>query len=303
MRKKAKNFNNISTSSNIMFNIILAFSALLSLLPVALVVGTSFAEESYIERYGYKIFPKEVSFFAYEFVWKNSKEILNAYSITIIVTIIGVILGTLFMALYAYPLSRKNFKYRKLFTFYLFFTMLFTVGMVPWYLVCTKLLHIQDTIFALILPYLVSAWYIIISRTFISTAVPDTILESAKIDGANEFRIFFKIVMPIAVPGLATVALFSTLGYWNDWYLPLMLTTNPALSNLQYYLYRILINLRVLSDSSSAAYTQADIILQTLPKQSARMAICVIAMGPIVLAYPFFQRYFVQGLTIGAIKG
>ncbi|MEG2583544.1 MAG: carbohydrate ABC transporter permease, partial [Oscillospiraceae bacterium] len=160
-----------------------------------------------------------------------------------------------------------------------------------------------NTLWALILPYLVSAWSVMIMKTFFISSVPDSIVESAKIDGASELKTFFKIVVPISVPGLATIALFAMLGYWNDWYLPLMLTTKPELSNLQYYLYRILSNLNVLTDASSSAYAQSGAMLKTLPKESARMAICVIAIGPIIFAYPFFQKYFVQGLTIGAVKG
>ncbi|MEG2669447.1 MAG: carbohydrate ABC transporter permease, partial [Oscillospiraceae bacterium] len=252
---------------------------------------------------GYRVFPQVVSFDAYAYVSKVSSEIFSAYAVTIIVTVIGTILSTLFIALYAYAITRKGFKQRKFFTFLMFFTMLFGGGMVPWYIICTNFLKIQNTLWALILPYLVSAWSVMIMKTFFISSVPDSIVESAKIDGASELKTFFKIVVPISVPGLATIALFAMLGYWNDWYLPLMLTTKPELSNLQYYLYRILSNLNVLTDASSSAYAQSGAMLKTLPKESARMAICVIAIGPIIFAYPFFQKYFVQGLTIGAVKG
>ncbi|MGN0178007.1 MAG: carbohydrate ABC transporter permease [Monoglobaceae bacterium] len=302
IHSKNKIGNQISGKANLVFNLIFILYSILCLYPLALVIGTSFADENYLMEFGYKVFPKVTSLYAYEYIGKNLSVILRAYGITIFVTLVGTVLSTLFTALYAYAITRKAFKARKFFTFIMFFTMLFNGGMVPWYMVCTQVLKIQNTIIALIWPTLVSAWNVMIMKTFFNTSVPDAIVESAKIDGASELRTFFKIVCPVAIPGIATIALFAMLGYWNDWYLPLMLTTDPKLSNIQYYLYRIVQNLKVLTDTSSAAYQQSGQSIETIPKESARMAICVISIGPIILAYPFFQRYFVKGLTIGAVK-
>ena len=180
--------------------------------------------------------------------------------------------------------------------------MIFSGGMVPWYVVCVKLLHINNTILALLLPYLINGFYVIIMRTFISTNVPDSVIESARIDGSGELRTFFQIVIPLAVPGIATVALFTTLVYWNDWWLPLMLIVDSKLYNLQYLLYKLMSNIEALARlSSSISSTSSEI--SSLPSQGARMAMCIISIGPIILAYPFFQKYFIKGLTIGAVKG
>ena len=252
-------------------------------------------------QFGYRMIPKQLSFSAYEYILQNSGEIMNAYGVTILTTVIGTALSVAVIAMYAYPISRKDFRYKKSFTFFVFFTMIFNGGMVPWYIVCTNILHIGDTLSALILPYIISAWYVIVMRTFFATTIPDAIIESARIDGAGDFRTFCIIVMPLSLPGLATIALFSTLRYWNDWWLPLMLINNPALSNLQYYLYRIIMNIQVLAENAAAGISQAEMI--NLPQESARMAMCIIAIGPIILAYPFFQKYFIKGLTIGSVKG
>lgn len=302
MAKRDKSGNKISNIANIFCNLIFILNSFLCIYPLGLILGASFSEENYLVEYGYKVFPKVTSFAAYEYVLKNAEAILRAYGVTIFVTVVGTILSTLFTALYAYAITRKEFRYRKFFTYAMFFTMLFSGGMVPWYIVCTQLLHIQNTILALIWPSLVSAWNVMIMKTFFKTSVPDAIVESARIDGSSEILIFFRIVFPIAIPGIATIALFATLQYWNDWYNPLMLINDPKLSNIQYYLYRILQNLKVLTDTSSAAYTQSGQTIETLPQESARMAIAIIAIGPIILAYPFFQRFFIKGLTIGAVK-
>ena len=182
--------------------------------------------------------------------------------------------------------------------------MLFSGGMVSWYIICSKVLYIQNTIWALILPMLTSAWNVMIMRTFFNTTIPEAIIESAKLDGASELKTFRTIVVPLALPGIATIALFNTLSYWNDWWNALMLTTKPELTNLQYYLYKVLNTMDMNSNSGmAAALAQQNAADVTMPKESARMAICMLAIGPIILAYPFFQKYFVQGLTVGAVKG
>jgi putative aldouronate transport system permease protein len=216
---------------------------------------------------------------------------------------LGTALSLLVIALYAYPISRKDFKYRNQFTFFVFFTMIFGGGLVPWYMVCVQLLHLKNTIWAMIFPALMNGWYVLIMRTFFATSIPDSIIESAKIDGAGEWRTFFQIVLPLSLPGLATVALFNTLAFWNDWYLPLMFITKANLYNLQYTMYKMLANIQFLIQSSSAMSGRASEMLKNLPSETSRMAMCILAVGPIIFAYPFFQKYFVKGLTVGAVKG
>lgn len=217
-------------------------------------------------------------------------------------TVVGTVLSVSVITLYAYPLSRSNFKYKKLFSFLAFFTMIFGGGLVPWYMVYSQLFRIRNTIWILIFPYLMNAWFVMIMRTFIKTSVPESLIESAKIDGASEFRTFFSIVLPLLKPGIATIGLLSCLGYWNDWYLPLVFLTERKLYNIQYLMYQTLSNIQFLT-SGSANFSELGMVLADLPGESARMAVAVVSIGPIIFAYGFFQKYFIKGLTIGAIKG
>lgn len=292
--------NNVSRTANALLHIIFSTMAFACLYPVLLVVGVSFSSNKSIVEQGFRMIPKEFSLDSYIFIFTNSQRIINAYGITILVTIIGTILSVLTVSLYAYPLSRNDFKYRKFFTFFIFFTMLFSGGMVPWYMVCVTI-GLKDNLWALILPYLMSTWNTIIMRTFFQTTIPASLIESAKIDGAGEFRIFFKMVLPLSLPGLATIGLFVTLQYWNDWWLPMMLTEKPQWSNLQYLLQSMIKNIQLMIDARNQGATGMP--QMEVPTESARMALCLIALGPIVIVYPFFQKYFVTGLTIGAIKG
>jgi putative aldouronate transport system permease protein len=203
--------------------------------------------------------------------------------------------------LFAYAISRRGFKYRNFFSFFAFFTMLFNGGLVPTYIVTTKLLGLQNSVWALILPLTVNAFYIMIMRTFFATMIPDAIIESGKIDGAGEFGIFLRLVIPLALPGLATIALFSTLGYWNDWFNALLYIEDPNLVPLQSMLMRIENSMQfILQNTNNPSLGMG--VLQSMPQDTSRMAMVVLATGPIVLAYPFFQRYFIQGLTVGAVK-
>ena len=302
-KKKLMAVNQATPVVNVIYNIIFIILCICCLYPMLIILGTSFASENSLNEVGYRMIPRELGWDAYTYIMGNAKIIFRAYGVSIFVTLVGTALSVLVNALFAYAISRREFKYRNIFTFLQFFTMLFSGGLVPWYLVCTRLLHINNTLWGLILPGVCSAWNIIILKTFFSTSVPEAIVESARIDGAFEFKIFFEIVWPISLPGLATVALFAMLGYWNDNYNALILTSDPKLQNLQLYLYNILENIANLTNSASAAAQQAGHTIADMPKESARMAMCVIAVGPIVLAYPFFQKYFIQGLTIGAVKG
>ncbi|HAQ0830030.1 TPA: carbohydrate ABC transporter permease, partial [Enterococcus faecium] len=199
-------------------------------------------------------------------------------------------------------LSRASFPYRKFFTFYLFFTMLFAGGMVPSYLVMTKMLGLKNTIWALILPLAFSPYNVIILRTFFKKSIPESIIESAKMDGCSEFRVFFQIVLPLAIPGVATIGLFSSLGYWNDWFNALLYIDTNKLIPLQYLLMKIQNSMEFLANNNDITLAQQQAIQNSLPQESTRMAMVVVATLPIAIVYPFFQKYFVQGLTIGGVK-
>lgn len=273
-----------------------------TLLPIILVFMVSITDETTITRNGYSFFPQEISFEAYKYLFLDSMTIIRAYGVTILITVVGTIVGLMLTALLAYPISRRDFPYRNMLTFFVFFTMLFNGGLVPWYLVFTKLIPLKDTVWSLIIPgLLLNGFFILIMRTFFASSIPMAIIESAYMDGATEFRIFFRIVLPLSTPVLATIGLFSTLNYWNDWFNSLVFLTDSKFYSLQYLLNKILLNIQFLSQNSRN--NNASQIMAALPTETVRMAMAIIGVGPIVLAYPFFQKYFVKGLTVGAVKG
>ncbi|BBH24708.1 ABC transporter permease [Paenibacillus baekrokdamisoli] len=269
--------------------------------PVLLVIIVSFSDEKTVLREGYKIIPSSFSFEAYRFLFMDWEQIARSYGISILVTVVGTVLGLLIMALYAYPISKTDFPHRKFFSFLIFFTMLFNGGLVPWYLVYVQLLDLKDTTWSLIMPLLVSAFFVLIMRTFFQTTIPNAVLESAKIDGAGELRIFMQIVMPLSLPVLATIALFNTLNYWNDWFLSLVFISGDKNITIQYLMYKTMLSIQYLSQKAGEVQSAGAVL--TFPSETVRMAMVVIGIGPIVFAYPFFQKYFVKGLTVGAVKG
>lgn len=285
---------------NILLDIIFLLIAVMCIYPVLLVIGVSFTDETALADFGFKVIPKVWSLDSYRYIVSAGGTIMRAYGITAFVTIVGALTSTFVVALYAYPLSRKDFAYRKIFMFMAFFTMLFSGGVVSWYMICTNMLHLKNTVWALILPYVMNAWHVIVMRSFFSMSIPSAIIESAKIDGAGEWKIFFRLVLPLAVPGLATIGLFATLTYWNDWTLPLYFITEPKMYNLQFLLQSMISNIQMLTENS--ALMGSTNLLANVPKEGARMALCIIATGPILIVYPFFQKYFIQGLTVGAVK-
>jgi putative aldouronate transport system permease protein len=273
------------------------------LLPFVLLFTSSVTDEQSLFQDGYQFVPKQFSLLAYEYLWAQRDLILNAYTITIVVTLVGTCLGLFFSALLAYPLSRKETPWSNFFSFFVFFTMIFNGGLVPTYLLYTHMLHVKDTIWALILPtsLLIRAFYVMIMRTYYKNSIPEEILESAKMDGAGTFRTFFSIVMPLSTPILATIGLFIGVDYWNDWYNGFIYLTDPDYFSIQVLLNRILFEVQFLAtadlgSSASSAATE-------LPSSSIRMAIAVVGVIPIMILYPFFQKYFVKGITIGAVKG
>ncbi len=286
---------------NGLFHILFILYSAACIIPLILVLSISFTEEMTITTEGYNFIPKVFSVEAYKWVVKSGDAIFRAYGISIFVTVVGTICSVAIIAMFAYVISRKDFKYRNIFSFIVFFTMIFNGGLVPWYMVYTNLLGINNSILALIVPSLANAWYVMIMRTFYQTNVPESLIESAKIDGAGELRTFIQIVLPLAKAGLATIGLFQTLVFWNDWYLPLMLIDDAKWFNLQYLLYKTLAAIQYLSQASQM--TMSADALAKMPQEGARMAMCILAIGPIVIAYPFFQKYFVKGLTVGAVKG
>nr|WP_154985057.1 carbohydrate ABC transporter permease [Paenibacillus xylanexedens] len=298
---KKRDFHHVSAAWNVMMNIIAGLFALICVFPFIFVVIISFTDEKVLARDGYRLIPAEWSFAAYQFVWQSGDTLLRAYGVTILVTVLGTIISLVLMSLYAYAISRKSFRYRRFFSIFAILTMLFNGGMIPTYMVVSQLLGMKDTIWALILPLAMNAFYIMILRTFYSTSVPDAIIESARIDGAGEFYTFLKIVIPLSLPGLATIGLFSTLGYWNDWFNALLYIDSPNLVPLQSMLMRIESSIQFIQQNSANS-SMSLAAMQSIPQDTSRMAMVVLATLPIIFAYPFFQRYFVQGLTVGAVK-
>ena len=290
----------IKPSTNIILNIFFIIIAILCMYPLFLVLAVSFTDEAVIRLSGYHLIPKQFSLDAYKFVLKNGSVIARGYFNTIVITFVGSVIGLLIMAMYAYPLARDDFKYKGVFNFIAVFTMLFNGGMVPQYIIMTNVLHLKDKMFALILLWIFSAYYVMIIRTFFRTNVPKSLIEAAQIDGAGEFYTFFKIVMPLAKPALATIFLFSMLQYWNDWYGPSLYIISEKKYNLQYLMYRIEQNIQALARMGGQGNVAKE--LANLPSESARMAMAVLGIGPLLLAYPFFQRYFERGITLGATK-
>ncbi|MBD2867859.1 carbohydrate ABC transporter permease [Paenibacillus arenilitoris] len=297
-------FNGVSPVANSLINIFFTIYSLCCILPLVLIVMVSLSNEQDILTMGYSFIPNRIDLTAYEFLLEDWRQILRSYGVTFFVTVVGTLISLIVMSLYAYPISRTDFPQRKFFTFFIFFTMLFNGGLVPWYLVYVQMLELRNNIWALILPLIVSAFFVLIIRTFFQQTIPSAVLESAKIDGAGELRIFFQIVMPLSLPVLATVALFSTLNYWNDWFLSLVFITDDKTLSIQYLMYKTLLNIQFMASNSNAvAAISAAGGVVSYPNETVRMAMAIVGIGPIVFAYPFFQKYFVKGLTVGAVKG
>ncbi|WP_438444109.1 carbohydrate ABC transporter permease [Gorillibacterium sp. sgz5001074] len=302
-RKGYRDPHAVSGPAHAALNAVFIVYSLICLLPILLVLTVSFSDEKSVAIDGYRLIPEKFSLTAYRFVFNDFDKVLRGYEVSILATVIGTLAGLLITSLFAYPLARHSFRYRRFFSFFIFFTMIFNGGLVPWYLVYTNVLHINDTLLALIIPnHLLGAFYVIMMRTFFQQTIHPSILESASIDGASEYRIYFTVVLPLSLPVLATIGLFYTLGYWNDWFNSLVFMNNDKMVNLQYLMYKVMRNLQFLISTSSVSSSASGEIAK-LPNETVRMAMAIIGMGPIVLAYPFFQKYFVKGLTVGAVKG
>ncbi|QLG42896.1 carbohydrate ABC transporter permease [Paenibacillus sp. E222] len=276
--------------------------ALSCILPFILLFISSITDEQSIVLHGYSFFPEAYSLSAYRYLWNDIETILRSYGITIMVTVIGTVISMIITSMLAYPLTRKDMPLNKFWSFFIFFTMLFNGGLVPTYLVYTQLFDLKNTLFALIIPgLLTNAFYVMLMRTFFSNSIPAPVMESAKIDGAGEFVTFVRIVLPLSLPILATVGLFQTIHYWNDWFNGMIYITDSKLYSLQNMLNRILLDIQFLSNSNFSG-TQFD-SSANIPTETVRMAMAVIGIIPLLIVYPFFQKFFVKGLTIGSVKG
>lgn len=296
-------FNRISQPSNVILNMIFLILSLTCILPVALVVAISFSAEESITEFGYRFIPKIASAEGYIFLADQSKMILRALGVSLFVTIVGTILGVLLTSLMGYVLSRPGYKLNGFLTMVVFIPMVFNGGLVSTYVVNTQLLGLKNSVWALILPLCVSSFNVIICRTFFKTTVPESLIESARMDGAGQLTIFSRIVLPISKPVLATIGLFLCFAYWNDWYQSMLYIDDSKLLSLQALLNGIMTNIQMLAKNAATMGASSAEYIANMPQEAARMAIVVIIVLPIACAYPYFQKYFISGLTIGAVKG
>lgn len=303
MSKQDNKFNVIGRGWNALFTTILCIVSLTMIIPMALVVVVSFSSELSIANKGFSFFPETWTFEGYRYLAKMGDQVLRSYGITIFYTVTGTLMSLTVMSLYAYVLAQRSFRHHKFMTWILFFTMLFGGGLVPSYILNVRYLHIYDTIWVFLLPSLVSAYNVIILRTFIQTTIPESLFEAARIDGANHFQVFGKIVLPLYKAGLATIGLFNVVGRWNDWFTGVLYIENPNLVPLQTLLQKIQSSIEFIKQNAAVAGTPDGIeLMRNLPQQNLRMACMIIIILPVLAAYPFFQRYFVSGLTIGSVK-
>ena len=283
-------------------NILMMLAALAAIIPLILLVSSSFTENNALIKYGYRFFPTVFSTEAYSYVFSTGNSVLRAYFVSFLLTAVGTVVSLIITTMLAYPLARQGMPFRGVMTFLVFFTMLFNGGLVPTYIMYTRYLHIKNTLWALLIPsLLISAFYVIMMRTYFTTNVPEAVIEAARIDGAGEWRILFTIVLPMSLPMIATMALLIGLGYWNDWKNGLYYLTDSRLYSIQNMLNQMLKDVQFLKSGADAS-AAAD-LTQDMPSVGIKMAIAVIGALPIMIIYPFFQKYFVKGITIGAVKG
>ena len=295
--------NKIKDRSTIPFHILkgvlLTLLSVICVLPFIVIISGSLTDNYTILKEGFSLFPRNTTLEAYRTIFRSPEGIIQAYKMNFYYTIMGTALGLLVITLTAYVISRKDFKYRNSVSFLIYFTTIFGGGMIPWYMMYANVLNLRGTTLAIWFPALMSPFLVILMRTFITGSVPDAVVESAKIDGAGHWTIFWRIVLPVLGPGLATVGLFQALGYWNDWYRSSMFSTSSDTWSLQFYLYDMVNSTMAMRQmAQNVSLNTAD-----LPTQTVKLSMAVVATGPVLLFYPFVQRYFVSGITIGAVKG
>lgn len=294
--------NRIKPATNVVFNVLFTILALISIIPIIFVFMISISSEASLGANGYQFIPAEFSAAAYQFLWRERGMILRALLVSVEVTLIGTAIGVFLTTTLGYVLSRPEFKMHGFLTWVVFIPMIFSGGMVAHYVVVGQVLGLRDTIWALILPLCVSSFNVIVSRTFFRTTIPDAIIESAQIDGASQLGIYLRIVLPISKPVLATIGLFLCFGYWNDWFQSSLFISNTNLLSLQALLNNMQKNIEYLAKHPDAGMSITD-YKSSMPTESVRMAIAVVIAFPIACVYPFFQKYFISGLTVGAVKG
>lgn len=304
MNDNMTRLNRINPATNFLFNALFLILALVCLLPIVFIFIISITDEQVIRTEGYQFFvtAETISAEAYKYLWSQRATIANSLWVSVKVTVLGTAIGVILTALLGYVLSRREHKLNRFLTIMVFIPMVFGGGLAASYVVNNQVLHLGDTLWILILPLAVSSFNVTIARTFFRTTIPDAIIESARIDGASQWTIFFRIVLPISKPVLATIGLFLAFGYWNDWYQSLLYIKSDELKSLQAMLNSMQKDLEFLTKNPTAGLTQSDMIL-AMPQESVRMAIAFIVAVPIACIYPFFQKYFISGLTVGAVKG
>lgn len=291
---------------NAWIHILLFVCALACIIPFLLVLSISFTSENALALSGYSFWPTEFSMEAYQYLFRNPVSILRGYEITIFVSIVGTALSLMMTSLIAYVLSRKDYPYRKILSIYVLITMLFNGGLVPWYLTYTQVLNFKDSLLALLIPsMLVSGFNVIVMKTFFINTIPDGLIDAAQIDGAGEFQIYWKIILPLSLPVLAAIGFMTVLAYWNNWYNSMVFINDSSKFSLQYLMTRTLLNLQALKSAMMAGNLSPDMMemLADMPSNSVRMAMAVVGIGPMLFAFPFAQKYFVGGLTVGSVKG
>lgn len=294
--------NRIKPSTNLVFNAIFWVLAAICIIPVIFVFMISISSEQSIQMNGYQFWPESFSLDAYKFLFDEAEMILRALGMSVLVSVLGTLLGLALTSTMGYVLSRKTYKLNGLLTMIVFIPMIFNGGMIASYVVNTQMLGLRNTIWALILPLCMSSFNVVICRTFFNTNIPDSIIESAQIDGASQLTIFSRIALPLSKPMLATIALFLAFGYWNDWFQASLYVTNTKLNTLQALLNQIQKSIEMMANNPALGLTLQQ-YRNAMPKEGARMAMAIIIIVPIACTYPFFQRYFISGLTVGAVKG
>ena len=290
---ESKSFNRVAT-------IILTFLVIVTLLPIVLLVIASFTKEQVLVQNGYTLFPKALSLDAYYYMVKQGAVIVRSYGVSFLVTILGTVMSVVVTTTLAYPMARKSFRYKNVLSFFVFFTMLFNGGIVPSYIMWSRFFHIKNTIWALIIPnYMVTAFNVILVKNFYQNNVPDALVEAAQIDGASELKTFYSIMFPLSRPVVATISLFTGLCYWNDWTNGLYYVDNEKLFSIQLLLMKIMNNIQALKANTALMGTGT----VELPGTSVRMAMAFVGILPILIVYPFVQKYLVEGVVIGAVKG
>ena len=279
--------------------VVVTIFAICCILPFWMVVASSFSTEAAIRRSGFTLWPEEVSLYSYELLFRSPDQMIGAYVVTIGLAVVGTLIGLFIISMTGYALQRKDFPFRNGIMFYIYFTSLFSAGLVPFYLLIKQTLGLADTYWAILLPLLMNPWLIVLMKNFVK-AIPHEITESGKIDGAGDFRIFYELILPSLKPALATIGLFLALGYWNEWYYSsLFLSTKVEYRPLQFHLYNVINKVASLKNSVAGS----NVVITDLPGETLKMATACVATGPIILLYPFVQKYFVAGLTVGSVKG